>query len=52
MDSDPYDGNQEDPAKSNAIESSLWEVKTLASHWNPKVAKAASFINRDRKSVV
>ncbi|XP_015791372.1 nucleolar complex protein 4 homolog [Tetranychus urticae] len=46
MDSDPYDCNQEDPAKSNAIESSLWEVKTLAAHWDPKVVKAASFINR------
>ena len=46
IESDPYDSEEEDPAKCNAMESSLWEIRTLLAHWNPKVAKKASFIKK------
>lgn len=42
---DPYDAEQTDPSKSQAAESSLWELKTLQSHWYPTVAKKAKFID-------
>lgn len=41
---DPYDASEPDPAKSKATESSLWELKTLQSHWHPTAAKKARFI--------
>ncbi|KAG7223874.1 hypothetical protein INR49_015130 [Caranx melampygus] len=42
---DPYLMDEEDPAKSCALESSLWEIKTLQKHYNPDVAKTAMLIN-------
>uniref|UniRef100_A0A131Z008 U3 small nucleolar RNA-associated protein 19 n=1 Tax=Rhipicephalus appendiculatus TaxID=34631 RepID=A0A131Z008_RHIAP len=42
---DPYDVEQENPSKSQAADSSLWELKTLQSHWHPTVAKKAKFID-------
>ncbi|CAN8008476.1 unnamed protein product [Ixodes pacificus] len=42
---DPYDAEEPDPAKARAAESSLWELKTLQSHWHPTIAKKAKFIN-------
>lgn len=42
---DPYDAEEPDPAKAKAAESSLWELKTLQSHWHPTIAKKAKFIN-------
>lgn len=42
---DPYDAQQTDPSKSQAVDSSLWELKTLQSHWYPTVAKKAKFID-------
>lgn len=44
--SDPFDFDEEDPAKSNAMESSLWELKTLLCHWNSRVNRKASFIKK------
>jgi len=38
---DPFDNTQEDPAKSNAIGSSLWEIESLQSHIMPQVSTAA-----------
>ncbi|XP_061163332.1 nucleolar complex protein 4 homolog B-like [Saccostrea echinata] len=38
---DPYCQEEPDPVKSKAIESSLWELKTLQSHYHPDVAKKA-----------
>jgi len=35
--SDPYLDSQEDPAKSRAIESSLWEVQSLCRHYYTQV---------------
>uniref|UniRef100_A0A8D3C124 CCAAT-binding factor domain-containing protein n=1 Tax=Scophthalmus maximus TaxID=52904 RepID=A0A8D3C124_SCOMX len=43
---DPYLMDEEDPAQCCALESSLWEVKTLQKHYHPDVAKAAMLINK------
>ncbi|KAG5272901.1 hypothetical protein AALO_G00170550 [Alosa alosa] len=43
---DPYNMEEEDPAQCNALESSLWEIKTLQNHYHPDVAKAAQAINQ------
>lgn len=42
---DPYLLDEEDPAQCRALESSLWEIKTLQKHYHPDVAKAAMLIN-------
>ncbi|XP_070780648.1 nucleolar complex protein 4 homolog [Enoplosus armatus] len=42
---DPYLMDEEDPAQCRALESSLWEIKTLQKHYHPDVAKAAMQIN-------
>ncbi|KAM4634499.1 nucleolar complex protein 4 homolog [Polymixia lowei] len=42
---DPYVMDEEDPAQCHALESSLWEIKTLQKHYHPDVAKAAMTIN-------
>lgn len=43
---DPYIMDESDPVKSNAINSSLWEIKSLQQHVLPSVAEAAAFINK------
>lgn len=42
---DPYVMDERDPIKSNALDSSLWEVAALQSHVLPSVATAAKFIS-------
>ncbi|KAH9365734.1 hypothetical protein HPB48_009605 [Haemaphysalis longicornis] len=42
---DPYDAEQPNPSQCKAADSSLWELKTLQSHWHPTVAKKAKFID-------
>uniref|UniRef100_A0A8C6NT22 Nucleolar complex associated 4 homolog n=1 Tax=Nothobranchius furzeri TaxID=105023 RepID=A0A8C6NT22_NOTFU len=42
---DPYVMDEEDPVHCCALESSLWEIKTLQKHYHPDVAKAAMLIN-------
>lgn len=42
---DPYVMEEEDPAQCHALESSLWEIKTLQNHYHPDVSKAATMIN-------
>lgn len=42
---DPYIMEERDPVKSNAINSSLWEIRSLQQHIVPSVASAAQFIN-------
>ena len=37
---DPYDENEPDPAKSQALASSLWEVESLREHYCPQVGLA------------
>lgn len=34
---DPYRESETDPAKSQAVDSSLWEVKSLCNHYYPQV---------------
>ncbi|XP_030290595.1 nucleolar complex protein 4 homolog [Sparus aurata] len=43
---DPYLMDEEDPVECRALESSLWEIKTLQKHHHPDVAKAAMMINK------
>jgi U3 small nucleolar RNA-associated protein 19 len=42
---DPFDPEEPDPTLSNAIESSLWEIETLQSHYHPNVAAIAGIIS-------
>ncbi|KAH8238627.1 hypothetical protein KR032_011916 [Drosophila birchii] len=42
---DPYDEQELNPVKSQAINSSLWEISLLQKHAVPEVANAARFIN-------
>ena len=35
---DPFDLHEPDPARSNALESCLWEVEALARHYSPSVS--------------
>ncbi|XP_076836277.1 nucleolar complex protein 4 homolog isoform X2 [Brachyhypopomus gauderio] len=43
---DPYVMEERDPAQCGALESSLWELQTLQSHYHPDVAMAAKAINQ------
>ncbi|OQR72779.1 nucleolar complex protein 4-like [Tropilaelaps mercedesae] len=45
MSTDPFDASETDPAKSHALESSLWELKTLQEHWYHRAAAKANLIN-------
>ncbi|CAI7590665.1 unnamed protein product [Penicillium bialowiezense] len=42
---DPFDPNESDPNLTDAIESSLWEIETLQSHFHPNVAAIARIIS-------
>ncbi|CDO53440.1 hypothetical protein DV113_000161 [Geotrichum candidum] len=42
---DPFDNEQTDPALTNAIASSLWELETLQSHYHPNVATLARIMS-------
>jgi U3 small nucleolar RNA-associated protein 19 len=42
---DPFDMNESDPMLSNAIESSVWELEALQSHYHPNVATLAKIIS-------
>lgn len=42
---DPFIANEEDPMETNAIESSLWEIVMLQSHYHPNVATLAKIIS-------
>nr|XP_023023522.1 nucleolar complex protein 4 homolog B [Leptinotarsa decemlineata] len=48
---DTYVMEERDPLKSNAISSSLWEIKTLQNHVQPSVANAAKFMNSPLPSI-
>lgn len=41
---DPFDAEEEDPMETDAIESSLWEIAMLQSHYHPNVATLAKII--------
>lgn len=42
---DPYDFDEKDPYKCNALESSLWEVQTLAEHYYANVSTLAKIFS-------
>ena len=42
---DPFDMEERDPMQTNAIESSLWEIEMLQSHYHPNVATLAKIIS-------
>ena len=44
---DPYNETEDDPAKARALESSLWELETLKSHYYHEVARFVSVFKRD-----
>uniref|UniRef100_A0A8C5UJI3 Nucleolar complex associated 4 homolog n=1 Tax=Malurus cyaneus samueli TaxID=2593467 RepID=A0A8C5UJI3_9PASS len=46
MSEDPYIMEEEEPSASRALESSLWEIQSLQSHYHPDVAKAAAVLNQ------
>ncbi|XP_040272206.1 nucleolar complex protein 4 homolog [Bufo bufo] len=46
MASDPFIIEEQDPAKSRALESSLWEIEALQNHYYPNIVRAANVISR------
>lgn len=42
---DPFLEQEEDPMETHAIESSLWELVALQSHFHPNVATLANIIS-------
>lgn len=44
---DPYDESEPDPARSRAVESSLWELAALRRHYCPQVSTLAAVLDKD-----
>lgn len=42
---DPFNMSEQDPMETDAIESSLWEIETLQSHYHPNVATIAKIVS-------
>ncbi|KAK9465924.1 CBF/Mak21 family-domain-containing protein [Lipomyces arxii] len=42
---DPFDDQEPDPLKTGALDSSLWELATLQSHYHPNVATLAKIMS-------
>lgn len=42
---DPFDMDESDPMKTCAIDSSIWEIETLQSHYHPNVATLAKIVS-------
>lgn len=42
---DPFDHRERDPMQTGAIDSCLWEIETLQSHYHPNVASLAKIIS-------
>jgi U3 small nucleolar RNA-associated protein 19 len=49
---DPYDASERDPAKSRAIESSLWELNALEKHYHPAVSSMAKGCGMEDEKVL
>ena len=43
---DPFIADEEDPSKCNAMRSSLWELKTLQSHYYPAAASLVEMLEK------
>lgn len=41
-----FDDNEPDPLKTNALQSSLWELETLQTHYHPNVASLAKIMSQ------
>ena len=41
---DPFDEEEQDPNLTGAVDSSLWELDTLRTHWHPNVATIAKIL--------
>ena len=41
---DPYDMLEPDPMRTRALESSLWEMQTMTTHFHPNVATLAKIL--------
>ncbi|XP_055936946.1 nucleolar complex protein 4 homolog [Argiope bruennichi] len=48
---DPFVFEASDPAESHALESSLWEIKTLQNHIIPEISRKAKILNHPLPSV-
>lgn len=46
LSSDPYDDSESSLSKCNAINSSLWEIRSLQKHWHSNVSKRANFVDK------
>ncbi|XP_065829232.1 nucleolar complex protein 4 homolog [Oscarella lobularis] len=46
LDCDPYLMNEADPAKSNALKSSLWEIMTMKCHYLPAVSSLVALLEQ------
>ncbi|VDL73701.1 unnamed protein product [Nippostrongylus brasiliensis] len=46
LDSDPFDDSATKLSDCGAINSSLWEIRSLQKHWHQSVAKRASFVDK------
>lgn len=44
LSADPYDMLEPDPMRTGALESSLWEIQTLTTHFHPNVATLARIL--------
>eukprot|EP00762_Andalucia_godoyi_P000207 ANDGO_02344.mRNA.1 Uncharacterized protein C1604.06c len=49
LSTDPYLADEVDPAKCNALASSLWELDTLKSHYCPSVARLVKLFEQEFK---
>lgn len=45
--SDPFDADENDPSKTNALKSSLWEMETMRTHYFPQIPKMVVLLERD-----
>ena len=43
---DPFNGDEPDPAKCNALKSSLWELKSLHRHYYPEVSSLEEMLEK------
>ncbi|KAF2070612.1 hypothetical protein CYY_008069 [Polysphondylium violaceum] len=49
---DPFIPTEEDPAKCNALKSSLWELQILRDHYAPEVSKMAKVFDSGLKNTI
>lgn len=43
---DPYDSEEEDPAQTHAIDSSVWELESMANHYHPNVSSLIKILHQ------